>query len=185
MNRTDMSNFMKTISYAFIFCFSSFVQSAEQDAIDQLWGQNFKGWSGVYFDCMIDVDGPDLDDLCSILGTNFSYLASSLSIPNAVGTGKDSYTKATEAKRDNYLRMYVELNQGSSKTITAISGRSYFEIFMSNVKEQNHSNPRSGSLIFMNRPFLASSLGGDLNRPIAQALDKTIKDMLLAFKRNN
>ena len=79
---------MKKIFCALIFCLSPFVQSAEQEMIDGLWGQNFKGWDGIYFDCFIDLDGPDLEDLCSILDTNFSYLASSLSIPHAVGTVK-------------------------------------------------------------------------------------------------
>ena len=176
---------MKKIFCALIFCLSPFVQSAEQEIVDGLWGQNFKGWDGIYFDCFIDVDGPDLEDLCSILDTNFSYLASSLSIPHAVGTGKNSGLKAIEATRKNYLRMYVELNQGSSTTIKAISGSSYFEIFMSDVTKRNDSNPRTGSLTFMDESFLATSLGENLNRPLAQALDKRIKDMLLAFRRNN
>jgi len=88
MNSTERLKTYEKNFLRFNFLFITFVQSAEQEIVDGLWGQNFKGWDGIYFDCFIDLDGPDLEDLCSILDTNFSYLASSLSIPHAVGTVK-------------------------------------------------------------------------------------------------
>lgn len=144
--------------------------------LDKLWGNNFKGWEGIYFACNHKT-GSQLSSICNSAQTNFKFLASSLNIKYLIGEPNDHFGLGIEMRMKRHLILSLSLQQAGN----AVSGQLRFEMDGDQIISEH---TRTGDLIFWETPVIA--VGGEsLATTVSNVFEDTMKEMLVAFKRNN